>query len=128
MQYLNKSAENDPVQSQPEVSFEKHFLLRDILQIKEISVRVSLALNSLVFSVSLLTVHEREGGVLRDVNLRIQTQWLDCVYITHRDPITMCPRLPLDQDTLIGKHSDQKRVYTCLFNVHVDNIQIQVAC
>jgi len=40
----------------------------------------------------------------------------------------MHPRLPLDQDRLIGQHSDQKCVYACLFNVYVDDIRIQVAC
>ncbi len=48
------------------------------------SVGLSLVLHTGVLRLIFLTVHERGGRVLRDVHLRMQIRWLDCVYITLR--------------------------------------------
>ncbi len=72
------------MQSRPEVV---GFLLKsnqswDILQIKEKCRTLSLVLHTGVLCLIFLTVHEREGRVLRDVDLRMQIRWLDWVCIT----------------------------------------------
>ncbi len=64
-------------------SFEKHFLSRDILQIRDKCWSLTSAPHGCSPSF-FLTVRERGGGVLREVDLRMQTLWLDCVYITLR--------------------------------------------